>query len=104
MSSDTFICVRATVLLGQLLHLAHVLLPALPGRGALALPALNAHAARGHAHALNALAALRRLHAMLEMRPASYSLFLDHILQYCAGAYRDTSEHSDTKKKTDTKL
>lgn len=82
-SSDTFISVRATVLLGELLHLMHVLLPPECCDVSPALPGLLARAPhhQGHHQALAAVTALNQLHALLKRRPASSSLFLDHILR-----------------------
>ncbi|XP_059062145.1 rapamycin-insensitive companion of mTOR [Achroia grisella] len=98
-TSDTFISVRATVLLGQLLHLIHLFLPPQLCNITPALPLLMAQASAGKPQALAAVAALRRLHAMLEARPASSSLFLDHILQYCNGAFKERTEDSTKSRK-----
>lgn len=98
-TSDTFISVRATVLLGQLLHLVHLFLPPQICSITPALPSLMSQASAGKPQALAAVAALRRLHSMLEARPASSSLFLDHIIQYCSGAFREKVEDSTKSKK-----
>ena len=98
-TSDTFISVRATVLLGQLLHLIHLFLPPQISSATPALPSLIAQASAGKPQALAAVAALRRLHSMLEARPASNSLFLDHIIQYCSGAYQSKMEDSSKSRK-----
>ncbi|XP_038210519.1 rapamycin-insensitive companion of mTOR-like [Zerene cesonia] len=98
-TSDTFISVRATVLLGQLLHLVHILLPPQICNITPALPALVSQASAGKPQALAAVAALQRLHSMLEARPASNSLFLDHIIQYCSGAYKIRSEDVTKSRK-----
>ncbi|XP_061709470.1 LOW QUALITY PROTEIN: uncharacterized protein LOC133519480 [Cydia pomonella] len=98
-TSDTFISVRATVLLGQLLHLIHLLLPPQVCSITPALPLLMSQAASGRPQALAAVAALRRLHAIHEARPASHSLFLDHIIQYCSGAYRHKPEDTSKSRK-----
>ncbi|XP_060801043.1 rapamycin-insensitive companion of mTOR [Amyelois transitella] len=98
-TSDTFISVRATVLLGQLLHLIHLFLPPQICNITPALPSLLSQAAAGTPAALAAVAALRRLHAMLEARPASCSLFLDHVLQYCSGAYTESYREDDAKSR-----
>ncbi|XP_047986366.1 rapamycin-insensitive companion of mTOR [Leguminivora glycinivorella] len=102
-TSDTFISVRATVLLGQLLHLVHALLPPQACGVTPALPQLLSAAAGGRPQALAAVAALRRLHAIHEARPATHSLFLDHVVQYCSGAYRHPPppERSRTRKEID---
>ncbi|XP_055685205.1 rapamycin-insensitive companion of mTOR [Lutzomyia longipalpis] len=80
-SSDTFISVRATVLLGRLLHLMHTLLPADICSTSPSLPTLIAHAAQGNHQATAAVAALQDLHQIMKNRPASCSLFLDSIIQ-----------------------
>ncbi|XP_013141294.1 PREDICTED: rapamycin-insensitive companion of mTOR [Papilio polytes] len=98
-TSDTFISVRATVLLGQLLHLIHMFLPPQICNLTPALPTLLSQASAGKPQALAAVAALRRLHSMLEARPASNSLFLDHIIQYCSGAFRHKIEDMTKSRK-----
>lgn len=80
-SGDTFISVRATVLIGKLLQLMHQHLPADILSAGSALPTLVAHAARGNHQACSAVAALQSLHQMLRNRPAACSLFLDAIIQ-----------------------
>ncbi|XP_026328283.1 rapamycin-insensitive companion of mTOR [Hyposmocoma kahamanoa] len=98
-TSDTFISVRATVLLGQLLHLIHLFLPPQICSITPALPSLMAQAAAGMPQALAAVAALRRLHSILEARPATSSLFLDHIIQYCSGAFKEKEEDTTKSRK-----
>lgn len=98
-TSDTFISVRATVLLGQLLHLIHLFLPTQICSVTPALPSLMSQASAGKPQALAAIAALRRLHSMLEARPATSSLFLDHIIQYCSGAFREKIEDTTKSRK-----
>lgn len=98
-TSDTFISVRATVLLGQLLHLSHLFLPPQICSVMPALPSLMSQASAGRPQALAAIAALRRLHSMLEARPATSSLFLDHIVQYCSGAFKERDEDTTKSKK-----
>ncbi|XP_061377778.1 rapamycin-insensitive companion of mTOR [Danaus plexippus] len=98
-TSDTFISVRATVLLGQLLHLVHLFLPPQICSITPALPSLISQASNGKPQALAAVAALRRLHSMHEARPAANSLFLDHIIQYCSGAFRTKIEDTSKSKK-----
>ncbi|RVE41299.1 hypothetical protein evm_014048 [Chilo suppressalis] len=98
-TSDTFISVRATVLLGQLLHLIHFFLPSQICSSSPALPSLMSQASMGKPQALAAIAALRRLHSMFEARPASSSLFLDHIIQYCSGAFKEKVEDTTKSRK-----
>ncbi|XP_045512078.1 rapamycin-insensitive companion of mTOR [Pieris brassicae] len=100
-TSDTFISVRATVLLGQLLHLVHILIPPQICNITPALPLLVSQASAGKPQGLAAVAALQRLHSMLEARPASNSLFLDHIIKYCSGAYRPKTDVSKSRKEKD---
>lgn len=80
-SSDTFISVRATVLLGKLLQLNHNLLPADICSTSPALPLLITRATEGNPQARAAIVALNSFHSMLKNRPASCSLFLDTIIQ-----------------------
>ncbi|GAB0093446.1 rapamycin-insensitive companion of mTOR [Sergentomyia squamirostris] len=80
-TSDTFISVRATVLLGKLLHLMHTLLPADICSTSPSLPTLISHATQGNHQATAAVAALQDLHQIMKNRPASCSLFLDSIIQ-----------------------
>ncbi|KRT79746.1 hypothetical protein AMK59_7830, partial [Oryctes borbonicus] len=80
-TSDTFISVRATVLLGELLRLIQILLPPECCNISPALPNLLEYAVSNKPQALRAITALQQLHKLLKRRPASYSLYLDHILQ-----------------------
>ncbi|KAK4875147.1 hypothetical protein RN001_011569 [Aquatica leii] len=79
-TSDTFISVRATVLLGELLRLIQILLPPECCNVTPALPNLLEYATR-KPQALGAITALQQLHKLLKRRPASSSLYLDYILQ-----------------------
>ncbi|XP_043271902.1 rapamycin-insensitive companion of mTOR isoform X2 [Venturia canescens] len=81
LSSDTFISVRAAVLLGILLHLAHSLLPSDVCDLTPPLPNLLEHASTGRHQALAAVAILGRIHAIMRRRLTPASLFLDRILQ-----------------------
>ncbi|XP_076753596.1 rapamycin-insensitive companion of Tor isoform X1 [Xylocopa sonorina] len=80
-STDTFISVRAAVLLGALLHLAHSLLPSEVCDLTPPLPNLLEHASAGKHQALAAVTILERMHTMMRRRPSPASLFLDKILQ-----------------------
>ncbi|CAK9816269.1 Rapamycin-insensitive companion of mTOR [Anthophora quadrimaculata] len=80
-STDTFISVRAAVLLGALLHLAHSLLPPEVCDLTPPLPNLLEHASAGKHQALAAVTILERMHTMMRRRPAPASLFLDKLLQ-----------------------
>nr|CAD7580287.1 unnamed protein product [Timema californicum] len=85
-TSDTFISVRATILLGELLQMIHVLLPPECCNITPPLPNLMVHASNAanlpaQHLALTAVAALSHLHHLLKRRPAPASLFLDQVLQ-----------------------
>lgn len=80
-SSDTYISVRATILVGKLLHLMHTLLPADICSTCQALPTLISYAVQGNNQANAAINALQNYHQMLKNRPASCSLFLDLIIR-----------------------
>lgn len=80
-SSDTYISVRATILVGKLLHLMHTLLPADICSTCQTLPTLISYAAQGNNQANAAINALQNYHQMLKNRPASCSLFLDLIIR-----------------------
>ncbi|XP_003700779.2 rapamycin-insensitive companion of Tor isoform X1 [Megachile rotundata] len=80
-STDTFISLRAAVLLGALLHLAHSLLPSEVCDLTPPLPNLLEHASAGKHQALAAVTILERMHTMMRRRPAPASLFLDKLLQ-----------------------
>ncbi|CAG9772448.1 unnamed protein product [Ceutorhynchus assimilis] len=80
-SSDTFISVRATVLLGELIRLIQLYLP--PGCSGVtpSMPSLLKYATTSKPQALSALLALVQLHKLMQKRPASYSLHLDYIIR-----------------------
>ncbi|XP_014226936.1 rapamycin-insensitive companion of mTOR [Trichogramma pretiosum] len=80
-SSDTFISVRAAVLLGAILHLAHSLLPSELCDLTPPLPILLEQASLGCHQALAAVAILSRMHSMMRRRPTPASLFMDRLLQ-----------------------
>ncbi|XP_053667809.1 rapamycin-insensitive companion of mTOR [Anopheles marshallii] len=82
-SSDTFISVRATILLARITHQLHCLLPAeICARTPTAtLPMLVRRAIEGNHQARAAITALQQHHLMLQNRPASCSLYLDCIIQ-----------------------
>lgn len=82
-SSDTFISVRATILLGKILHQMHLLLPAeiCSSTPSSTLPSLISKATEGNHQAKAAIASLQQFQQMLQNRPASCSLFLDCIIQ-----------------------
>lgn len=80
-TSDQFVSVRATVLIGKIVQLMHTHLPADICSTSPALPTLVGHATQGNQQANAAVAALQNYQKMLRQRPASCSLFLDSIIQ-----------------------
>ncbi|CRK92792.1 CLUMA_CG006294, isoform A [Clunio marinus] len=80
-SSDTFISVRATILLAKLLQLIHTMLPADICSTSPSLPTLVSKATGGNHQAKAAISALQMYHQMLRNRPATCSLYLDVIIQ-----------------------
>ncbi|KAJ8979985.1 hypothetical protein NQ317_016648 [Molorchus minor] len=102
-TSDTFISVRATVLLvqmshttvpGELLRLIQILLP--PGCCNISpsLPSLLEYATKCQPQAISAITALQQLHKLMKRRPASYSLHLDYIIR---SSYHKRLEHKQEK-------
>ncbi|KAM8718758.1 hypothetical protein ACLKA7_001466 [Drosophila subpalustris] len=80
-SSDQFVSVRATILIGKIVQLMHTHLPADICSTSPALPTLVGHATQGNQQANAAIAALQNYQKMLRQRPASCSFFLDGIIQ-----------------------
>lgn len=80
-SSDTFISVRATILLARILQMVHTMLPIDIGSTVTSLPTLVARATAGNHQAKAAVSALQTYHKMLKNRPAAVSLYLDVIIQ-----------------------
>ncbi|CAH1957732.1 unnamed protein product [Acanthoscelides obtectus] len=93
-TSDTFICVRASVLLGEILRLIQILLP--PGCCNISpsLPTLLDYASKSKPQAIAAITALEQLHMLMKRRPASYSLHLDYIIR---NSYHKRMEHKQEK-------
>ncbi|KAK9881647.1 hypothetical protein WA026_017167 [Henosepilachna vigintioctopunctata] len=80
-TSDTFISVRATVLLGELLRLMQTILPPECCNTSPALPTLIEYATENTPQAIGAVTALVQFHKLLKNKPASSSLYLDFILR-----------------------
>ncbi|KAL1513243.1 hypothetical protein ABEB36_002676 [Hypothenemus hampei] len=80
-SSDTFISVRATVLLGELLRLIQLYLPSGCCNVSPPLPDLLGSATNSKPQSMAALSALEQLHKLMQKRPASYSLHLDYLIR-----------------------
>ncbi|KAG8226637.1 hypothetical protein J437_LFUL005288 [Ladona fulva] len=102
-TSDVFLSIRATILLGELLHLMHQLLPPQCCQPTPGLPTLIGYATAGveklsnklgvddveeqqmwRQQALSAVAILSKIHQMKERQPTPSSLFLDQILQFAS--------------------
>ncbi|KAK5644405.1 hypothetical protein RI129_005705 [Pyrocoelia pectoralis] len=98
-TSDTFISVRATVLLGsELLRLIQILLPPECCNITPPLPNLLEYATK-RPQALGAVTALQQLHKLLKRRPASSSLYLDYILQSSSFMKRTRNFENNKKYK-----
>lgn len=80
-SSDTFISVRATILLAKLLQMIHTMLPSDVCSTSPPLPILISKATEGNPQARAAVSALQSYHTMIKNRPAACSLYLDCIIQ-----------------------
>uniref|UniRef100_A0A8C8EA23 RPTOR independent companion of MTOR complex 2 n=1 Tax=Otus sunia TaxID=257818 RepID=A0A8C8EA23_9STRI len=86
-SSDDHVSVRATILLGELLHMANTILPHSHSHHLHCLPTLMNMAAsfdimkEKRLRASAALNCLKRFHEMKKRGPKPYSLHLDHIIQ-----------------------
>ncbi|XP_061116623.1 rapamycin-insensitive companion of mTOR isoform X2 [Conger conger] len=93
-SSDDHISVRATILLGELLHMANTILPHAHSHHLHCLPTLMNMAASfdiSQEKRLRASAAvnyLKRFHEKKKRGPKPHSLYLDHIVRKSAGHYR----------------
>ncbi|XP_030197602.1 rapamycin-insensitive companion of mTOR isoform X2 [Gadus morhua] len=91
-SSDDFISIQATVLLGQLLNMANSILPHCHSHHLHCLPRLMNMAACSavpRAHRQQARAAVTNLklfHERTRQGPSPHSLYLDHVLRRAAGA------------------
>jgi rapamycin-insensitive companion of mTOR len=80
-TSDPSVSVRATVLLGKIVHMMHTHLPSEVCSLSSALPLLLSKATEGNHQALAAISTLQLQHQMLRNRPAACSQFLDNIIQ-----------------------
>lgn len=80
-SSDTFISVRATILLAKILQLSHTMLPADICSSSPTLPTLIQKAIGGNHQAKAAVCALQTYQQLLRSRPSACSLYLDVIIQ-----------------------
>ncbi|XP_056646449.1 rapamycin-insensitive companion of mTOR [Diorhabda sublineata] len=103
-TSDTFICVRASILLGELLRLIQVLLP--PGccNVSPSLPSLLEYATKSKPQAIAAITALQQLHMLMKRRPASYSLHLDYIIRNSVHKRNEPKQNKPLKSRHGSSL
>lgn len=80
-TSETFISVRATILLGKIIQLIQTILPMDLSDSSAALPKLVDHAAQGNENASAAIIALQKYMDILRNRPSACSVFLDNIIR-----------------------
>ncbi|XP_062828531.1 rapamycin-insensitive companion of mTOR isoform X8 [Anolis carolinensis] len=98
-SSDDPVSVRATILLGELLHMANTILPHCHSHHLHCLPTLMNMAASfdiGKEKRLRASAALnclKRFHEMKKRGPKPYSLHLDHIVQKAMSTHQRRDQY-----------
>ncbi|XP_013398176.1 rapamycin-insensitive companion of mTOR isoform X2 [Lingula anatina] len=96
-TSERKISVRATILLGELLHLANTLLPYECSEYSHCLPTLISLAAsfkvsaKERQQASMAVNCLDRFHAMKKRGPVPCSLYLDQLVQHTVGAPDDSN-------------
>uniref|UniRef100_A0A8C1B4T7 RPTOR independent companion of MTOR, complex 2 a n=1 Tax=Cyprinus carpio carpio TaxID=630221 RepID=A0A8C1B4T7_CYPCA len=103
-SSDGQISVRATILLGELLHMANTILPHSHSHHLHCLPTLINMAASfdiSQEKRLRASAAvnhLKRFHEKKRRGPQPYSLYLDHILRRTSNSTHKREQHQRPQK------
>ncbi|KAK2910930.1 hypothetical protein Q8A67_003063 [Cirrhinus molitorella] len=103
-SSDGQISVRATILLGELLHMANTILPHSHSHHLHCLPTLINMAASfdiSQEKRLRASAAvnhLKRFHEKKRRGPKPYSLYLDHILRRTSNSAHKREQHQRPQK------
>ncbi|XP_044287520.1 rapamycin-insensitive companion of mTOR isoform X2 [Varanus komodoensis] len=98
-SSDDHVSVRATILLGELLHMANTILPHCHSHHLHCLPTLMNMAAsfdiakEKRLRASAALNCLKRFHEMKKRGPKPYSLHLDHIVQKAMSTHQRRDQY-----------
>ncbi|KAI2651398.1 Rapamycin-insensitive companion of mTOR [Labeo rohita] len=98
-SSDDSVSVRATILLGELLHMANTILPHSHSHHLHCLPTLMNMAAsfdipqEKRLRASAAVNYLKRFHEKKKRGPKPYSLYLDHIIRKSLAAYYCRDQH-----------
>ncbi|XP_059772270.1 rapamycin-insensitive companion of mTOR isoform X5 [Balaenoptera ricei] len=103
-NSDDHISVRATILLGELLHMANTILPHSHSHHLHCLPTLMNMAAsfdipkEKRLRASAALNCLKRFHEMKKRGPKPYSLHLDHIIQKAIATHQKRDQYLRVQK------
>ncbi|KAF7460418.1 Hypothetical predicted protein [Marmota monax] len=103
-NSDDHISVRATILLGELLHMANTILPHSHSHHLHCLPTLMNMAAsfdipkEKRLRASAALNCLKRFHEMKKRGPKPYSLHLDHIIQKAMATHQKRDQYLRVQK------
>ncbi|XP_063310065.1 rapamycin-insensitive companion of mTOR isoform X2 [Pelobates fuscus] len=103
-SSDDDVSVRATIILGELLHMANTILPHSHSHHLHCLPTLMNMAAsfdipiEKRLRASAALSCLKRFHEMKKRGPKPYSLYLDHIVQKAITTHQKKDPHVRIQK------
>ncbi|XP_067106175.1 rapamycin-insensitive companion of mTOR-like [Osmerus mordax] len=98
-SSDDNISVRATILLGELLHMTNTILPHSHSHHLHCLPTLMNMAAsfdiaqEKRLRASGAVNHLKRFHERKKRRPKPHSLYLDHIVRKAAASQHCREQH-----------
>ncbi|XP_009472679.1 PREDICTED: rapamycin-insensitive companion of mTOR [Nipponia nippon] len=98
-SSDDHVSVRATILLGELLHMANTILPHSHSHHLHCLPTLMNMAAsfdimkEKRLRASAALNCLKHFHEMKKRGPKPYSLHLDHIIQKAISTHQKRDQY-----------
>ncbi|XP_074062888.1 rapamycin-insensitive companion of mTOR isoform X2 [Macrotis lagotis] len=103
-SSDDHVSIRATILLGELLHMANTILPHSHSHHLHCLPTLMNMAAsfdipkEKRLRASAALNCLKRFHEMKKRGPKPYSLHLDHIVQKAMATHQKRDQYLRVQK------
>nr|XP_033788434.1 rapamycin-insensitive companion of mTOR isoform X2 [Geotrypetes seraphini] len=103
-NSDEVVSVRATILLGELLHMANTILPHSHNHHLHCLPTLMNMAASfdilkdTRLRASAALNCLKRFHEMKKRGPKPYSLYLDHIVGKAISTHQKRDQHLRVQK------
>ncbi|XP_069602026.1 rapamycin-insensitive companion of mTOR isoform X2 [Ranitomeya imitator] len=103
-SSDDDVSVRATIILGELLHMANTILPHSHSHHLHCLPTLVNMAAsfdiskEKRLRASAAVTCLKRFHEMKKRGPKPFSLYLDHTVQKAVASHQKWDQHMRVQK------